>query len=256
VTYTPIYHYQKLFGGLIVPFYVQLVAYPVLLLIYKPLCFFLVRRLILDLIRAQRRRQDSTKRTANNGVSNNNGDNSKRSNGTPNNAPLLQAQDYRSMGRRPNRDPLEMYELVPGIHDLFNDMEFPMENQVSSDQFQTGEWERQKYFLNFLQDNLFLEEGMMTMEHDFFVKKGTLSLIDGAFGKTKRVPVAVKIFRQNVNVEAVRRMLLETKILTMFSKHNNVIKLLAFCTENIHKGFIQSIKVQFLLRLSFIFPSK
>lgn len=88
------------------------------------------------------------------------------------------------------------------------------------------------------------------MEHDFFVKKGTLtkewtSSESGSFGRPRhtspdamlqRVTVAIKIFRQNVDVEAVRRMLLETKILTMFINHNNVIKLLGFCTENVHKG--------------------
>lgn len=90
------------------------------------------------------------------------------------------------------------------------------------------------------------DEAIMTMEHDFFVKKGTLLVKEiitgGGFGNMLLPPmvqqkkVAIKIFRQNVDIDAVRRMLLETKILTMFRNHSNIIQLLGFCTENIHKG--------------------
>jgi hypothetical protein len=63
------------------------------------------------------------------------------------------------------------------------------------------------------------------------VKKGKLELASGQFTQ-----VVVKIFKPKTAAESVRRMLLETKILTMFRNQNNVIQLLGFCTDNIHKG--------------------
>lgn len=60
------------------------------------------------------------------------GGNSPRIRTTP---PFGGGVGYYTVGRR--RDS-EMFERVPGVEDLLHEIEFPMDNQVSSDQFKIG----------------------------------------------------------------------------------------------------------------------
>ncbi|OXA60786.1 Vascular endothelial growth factor receptor 1 [Folsomia candida] len=237
-------------------FFAQIVAYPVFLL-YKPVSLLFIYKFIMDIIRQRREHQGRKNSSVLSRTSSFRGSAPRHyNNGKSSNFMMTPQQTQHSQSNlntttiprymhspSPNLVPFgygttlrgrresEIYERVQGVDDLLHQIEFPQENHVSSDQFQIG-------------------ETLLKMEHDFFVKKGTLtkewtSSESGSFGRPRhtspdamlqRVTVAIKIFRQNVDVEAVRRMLLETKILTMFINHNNVIKLLGFCTENVHKG--------------------
>lgn len=53
---------------------------------------------------------------------------------------------------------------------------------------------------------------------------------------TRQVPVAVKTLRANSEIQYLRSMLKEVKVMMYVGKHANVVQMMGCCTENLRKG--------------------